>query len=147
MNYKSSTPMTWKLILKPVIKAYHLNNKVNKLLDFYEYTNDKNLANKAYSKALVLQKKSNELLGINSQQCLSSKLGGDLVERLAFPPILNRYLLMDFKKYLENRLMMKELQLMRAEDKEAPKEVISRLFMVVKELRYIYKQLFWKEKR
>ena len=67
MNYKSSTPMTWKLILNPVIKAYHLNNKVNKLLDFYEYTNDKNLANKAYSKALVLQKKSNELLGINSQ--------------------------------------------------------------------------------
>ena len=77
---------------------------------------------------------------------MSSKLGGDLVERLAFPPILNRYLLMDFKKYLENRLMMKELQLMRAEDKKAPKEVISKLFMVVKELRFIYKQLFWKEK-
>ena len=51
---------------------------------------------------------------------------------------------MDFKKYLENRLMMKELQLMRAEDKGSPMRVISRLFYVVKELRYIYKKLFWK---
>ena len=51
---------------------------------------------------------------------------------------------MDFKKYLEKRLMMKELQLMRAEDKHAPGKVIRRLFAVVKELRYIYKQLFWK---
>ena len=51
---------------------------------------------------------------------------------------------MDFKKYLENRLMMKELQLMRAEDKRAPGKVIRRLFAVVKELRYIYKKLFWK---
>ena len=41
--------------------------------------------------------------------------------------------------------MMKELQLMRAEDKEAPGRVIRRLFAVVKELRYIYKQLFWKD--
>ena len=39
---------------------------------------------------------------------------------------------------------MKELQLMKAEDKGAPRKVISRLFYVVKELRYIYKQLFWK---
>ena len=51
---------------------------------------------------------------------------------------------MDFKEYLEKRLMMKELQLMRAEDKGAPGKVIRRLFAVVKELRYIYKQLFWK---
>ena len=53
---------------------------------------------------------------------------------------------MDFKEYLENRLMMKELQLMKAEDKGAHEEVIKRLFAVVKELRFIYKQLFWKEK-
>ena len=52
---------------------------------------------------------------------------------------------MDFRKYLENRLMMKELQLMKAEDKGAPSSVISRLFAVVKELRYIYKALFWNE--
>ena len=43
--------------------------------------------------------------------------------------------------------MMKELQLMRAEDKDAPRRVISRLFYVVKELRYIYKKLFWKENK
>ena len=41
--------------------------------------------------------------------------------------------------------MMKEMQLMRAEDYRAPDQVISRLFAVVKELRFIYKQLFWKE--
>ena len=51
---------------------------------------------------------------------------------------------MDFKKFIENRLMMKELQLMRAEDNGASSRVISRLFYVVKELRYIYKKLFWK---
>ena len=64
MQSKSSTPMTWKLILEPVLKAYTLNNKVNKLLDFYEATNDQRLGDKAYSKALLLQKKSNKLLGI-----------------------------------------------------------------------------------
>ena len=64
MQHKSSTPMTWKLILKPVFKAYSLNNKVNKLLDYYEVTSNRNLADKAYSKALLLQKQSNELLGI-----------------------------------------------------------------------------------
>jgi len=53
---------------------------------------------------------------------------------------------MDFKKYLETRLMMKELQLMRAEDKNAHEAVITRLFTVVKELRFIYKQLFWNNK-
>jgi len=52
---------------------------------------------------------------------------------------------MDFKKYIEDRLMMKELQLMRAEDKGAPTGVIKRLFAVVKELRFIYKKLFWKD--
>ena len=40
---------------------------------------------------------------------------------------------------------MKELQLMRAEDRGAPMRVISRLFYVVKELRYIYKKFFWKD--
>ena len=40
---------------------------------------------------------------------------------------------------------MKELQLMRAEDNNAPRNVISRLFSVVKELRYIYKKLFWRD--
>ena len=52
---------------------------------------------------------------------------------------------MDFKEYLKNRLMMKELQLMKAEDGNAPKIVIRTLFTVVKELRYIYKKLFWKD--
>ena len=54
---------------------------------------------------------------------------------------------MDFKEYLEKRLMMKELQLMRAEDNNAHEAVIVRLFSVVKELRFIYKQLFWRERK
>jgi len=65
MNYNSSTPMAWKLILNPVFKAYNLNNKVNKLLDFYEDSNDNIARNKAYSRALNLQKQSNKLLGIS----------------------------------------------------------------------------------
>ena len=65
MNYKSSTPMAWKLILKPVFKAYNLNNRVNKLLDYYEVSNDHRKRNQAYSKALNLQKQSNKLLGIS----------------------------------------------------------------------------------
>ena len=52
---------------------------------------------------------------------------------------------MDFRKFIEDRLMMKELQLMRAENNNSPSKVISRLFYVVKELRYIYKKLFWKD--
>jgi len=52
---------------------------------------------------------------------------------------------MDFKKYLGNRLMMKEMQLMKVEDGVADEEVIKRLFAVVKELRFIYKQLFWRD--
>ena len=67
MNYKSSTPMAWKLILKPVFKAYILNNRVNKLLDYSEHSNDHRICNQAYSKALNLQKESNKLLGITSQ--------------------------------------------------------------------------------
>ena len=65
MQYKSSTPMAWKLILKPVLMAYSLNNKVNKLLDHSEKTNDRRICNQSYSKALKLQKKSNKLLGIS----------------------------------------------------------------------------------
>ena len=65
MEHKSSTPMAWKLILKPVFKAYILNNRVNKLLDYSEVTNDHRKRNQAYSKALNLQKKSNKLLGIS----------------------------------------------------------------------------------
>ena len=65
MNYKSSTPMAWKLVLKPVFKAYILNNRVNKLLDYSEVTNDHRKRNQAYSKALNLQKESNKLLGIS----------------------------------------------------------------------------------
>ena len=65
MNYNSSTPMAWKLILKPVFKAYNLNNQVNKLLDFYEDSADNKARNKAYSRALNLQKQSNKLLGIS----------------------------------------------------------------------------------
>ena len=65
MIHKSSTPMAWKLILKPVFKAYILNNRVNKLLDYSEVTNDHRKRNQAYSKALNLQKESNKLLGIS----------------------------------------------------------------------------------
>jgi len=65
MQYKSSTPMAWKLILKPVFKAYILNNRVNKLLDYSEVTNNHRISNQAYSKALNLQKESNKLLGIS----------------------------------------------------------------------------------
>ena len=65
---------------------------------------------------------------------------------LVFSPILFRYYPMDFRKYLENRLMMKELQLMRAEDNNSSEEIISALFYVVKELRFMYKQLFWEKK-
>ena len=65
MEYKSSTPMVWELILKPVFKAYNLNNRVNKLLDYYEVSNDHRVRNQAYSKALNLQKQSNKLLGIS----------------------------------------------------------------------------------
>ena len=64
---------------------------------------------------------------------------------LHYSPVFNTYLPMDFKKYLENRLMMKELQLIKAEDNGAPSGVISILFTVVKELRFMYKQLFWKD--
>jgi|TARA_Y100000034_G_scaffold98415_1_gene120547 hypothetical protein len=65
MQHKSSTPMAWKLILKPVFMACNLNTKVNKLLDFSEKTSDQRACNQAYSKALKLQKKSNKLLGIS----------------------------------------------------------------------------------
>lgn len=41
---------------------------------------------------------------------------------------------------------MKELQLMRAEDRGSPQSVITALFFIVKELRFIYKQLFWEKK-
>jgi len=65
MQYKSSTPMAWNLILKPVFKAYNLNNRVNRLLDYSENTNNHRKCNQAYSKALDLQKQSNKLLGIS----------------------------------------------------------------------------------
>ena len=65
MKHKSSTPMAWKLILKPVFKAYILNNRVNKLLDYSEVINDQRISTQMYSKALKLQKKSNKLLGIS----------------------------------------------------------------------------------
>ena len=65
MMHKSSTPMAWKLILKPVFKAYNLNNRVNKLLDEYEDGDDSRKCEQAYSRALNLQKQSNKLLGIS----------------------------------------------------------------------------------
>ena len=49
MNIKSSTPMAWELILKPALKAYNLNNKVNKLLDYYE---DENIIGNASKRIL-----------------------------------------------------------------------------------------------
>ena len=143
---KSSTPSAWNDVLKPALMAYNLNNKVDKLLDYYEGSGNEIRRNQAYSKALHLQKKSNKLQGI-SQQCLSTRRKTGVKGRvLVFSPILFRYYSMDFKKYLENRLMMKELQLMRAEDNNSPESVISALFYVVKELRFIYKQLFWEGK-
>ena len=63
------------------------------------------------------------------------------------PPYSLHIYHMDFKKYIEDRLMMKEMQLMRAEDRHAHTAVIDRLFAVVKELRFIYKQLFWREQK
>jgi len=62
---KSSTPGIWNLILKPAISAYNLNNKVDKLLDYYDGNGNEIRRNQAYSKALNLQKKSNKLLGIS----------------------------------------------------------------------------------
>ena len=57
--------MAWKLILKPLFKAYILNNRVNKLLDEYEDGDDPRKCEQAYSRALSLQKQSNKLLGIS----------------------------------------------------------------------------------
>ncbi len=65
MEYKSSTPLAWELILKPVFKAYNLNNRVNKLLDEYEDGDDPKKCEQVYSRALNLQKQSNKLLGIS----------------------------------------------------------------------------------
>ena len=62
---KSSTPAVWKDVLKPALMAYKLNNKVDKLLDYYEGNGDETRRNQAYSKALHLLKKSNKLLGIS----------------------------------------------------------------------------------
>ena len=67
LNVKSSTPKAWELILKPAIQAYNLNNKVNKLLDYYEESSDDRKCEQAYSRALNLQKRSNKLLGITSR--------------------------------------------------------------------------------
>jgi len=65
---------------------------------------------------------------------------------LHYSPLLLTYLPMDFREFIRNRLRMKELQLIKAEDNGAPAGVIRRLFAVVKELRYIYKHFFWKGK-
>ena len=62
---KSSTPSAWHDIIQPALIAYKLNNKVNKLLDYYEGNGNEIRRNQAYSKALHLQKKSNKLLGIS----------------------------------------------------------------------------------
>ena len=62
---KTSTPTVWKDVLKPALIAYKLNNKVDKLLDYYEGNGNEIRRNQAYSKALLLQKKSNKLLGIS----------------------------------------------------------------------------------
>ena len=62
---KSSTPSAWHDIVQPALIAYNLNNKVNKLLDYYEGNGNEIRRNQAYSKALLLQKKSNKLLGIS----------------------------------------------------------------------------------
>ena len=62
---KSSTPSAWHDIVQPALIAYKLNNKVNKLLDYYEGNGNEIRRNQAYSKAFHLQKKSNKLLGIS----------------------------------------------------------------------------------
>ena len=50
------------------------------------------------------------------------------------------------KQIISDRLMQKEVQLMRAEDNGIKQEVIRYLHAGVKELRYLYKLLFLKEK-
>jgi len=67
MQHKSSAPMAWELIIKPALKAYNINNRVNKLLDDYEDSINDRSREQAYSRALNLQKKSNKLLGITPQ--------------------------------------------------------------------------------
>ena len=67
MQFKSSTPMAFELIIEPVFEAYVLNNRVNKLLDDYEDSINDRSREQAYSRALNLQKKSNKLLGITPQ--------------------------------------------------------------------------------
>ena len=49
------------------------------------------------------------------------------------------------KQIISDRLMQKEVQLMRAEDNDIKQEVIRYLHAGVKELRYLYKLLFLKE--
>ena len=58
-------PSVWHNVLKPALMAYNLNNKVDKLLDYYEGSGNEIRRNQVYSKALNLQKKSNKLLGIS----------------------------------------------------------------------------------
>ena len=49
------------------------------------------------------------------------------------------------KQIVSDRLMQREVQLMKAEDNEIHPEVIRFLHAGVKELRYLYKLLFLKE--
>lgn len=51
------------------------------------------------------------------------------------------------KQIISDRLIQKEVQLMRAEENEIKQEVIRYLYAGVKELRYLYKLLFLKEMR
>ena len=67
MGIKSSAPGAYYQIIKPVCDAVIIDTKVNKLLDFYEDSeNNDQEREKAYSRALNLAKKSNRLMGYTS---------------------------------------------------------------------------------
>ena len=59
---KSSAPGFYHQILKPVKNAITLDNQVNKLLDAWEEDGDK----RKYDKAVFLAKKSNKLMGYDT---------------------------------------------------------------------------------
>jgi len=48
----------------------------------------------------------------------------------------------EIKQIIQDRLIQREVQLMRAEDNEIKQEVITMLHAGVKELRYLWKLLF-----
>ena len=67
MEAKSSAPGVYHQVIKPVCEAILIDARVNELLDFYEDSeNNDQEREKAYSRALNLAKKSNQLMGYSS---------------------------------------------------------------------------------